>query len=147
MRLSTCYLKRNQMGWDVAIFLKMVTRVTQNAKSKNDFMIRLAYNLIPQKQIDQNSFAAVITWVIKYQVIFIFFNFLFQSKYEFNVCLDHAHGKFLNERSKSIDPDLVISVENAGSEPIYCSCSPAEYDEINSWLIENNRFDTKNVVA
>lgn len=61
------------------------------------------------------------------------------SKYEFNVCLDHAYGKFLNKRSKSIDPDLVISVENVGSEPIYCSCSPAEYDEINSWLIENNR--------
>ena len=77
-----------------------------------------------------------------------FVNTLFQSKYEFNVCLDHAYGKFLNKRSKSIDPDLVISVENVGSEPIYCSCSPAEYDEINSWLIENNRFDTKkNAVA
>ena len=72
-----------------------------------------------------------------------FVHTLFQSKYEFNVCLDHAYGKFLNKRSKSIDPDLVISVENVGSEPIYCSCSPAEYDEINSWLIENNRFDKK----
>ena len=78
-----------------------------------------------------------------YNVELQFVNTLFQSKYEFNVCLDHAYGKFLNKRSKSIDPDLVISVENVGSEPIYCSCSPAEYDEINSWLIENNRFDKK----
>ena len=34
----------------------------------------------------------------------------------------------------------MISVENVGSEPIYCSCSPFEYDEINTWLAENNRY-------
>ena len=64
------------MGWDAAIFLKMVTRVTRNAKSKNDYMIRLAYNLIPQKQIDLNSFAAAITWVIKSKVTCIFWHFI-----------------------------------------------------------------------